>query len=120
MADPSDLEALAKRFLDLWERQAAAITTDPELGAAMTQMMNLAGLPVSPGATEKVDEDGPSPSRTGASGTPAAPAASRGRHDDLAELARRVAACEERIVALEARASKGRANSGKGSRRRRT
>ena len=35
MAEDADIEALAARYLDLWERQAAAAAGEPELAQRM-------------------------------------------------------------------------------------
>ena len=35
MAEDADIEALAARYLDLWERQAAAAAANPELAQRM-------------------------------------------------------------------------------------
>ena len=43
MADETDLEELARRYLDLWQDQMSALASDPEAAEAMTRMMTAAG-----------------------------------------------------------------------------
>lgn len=41
MADQNDIQALARRYLDLWERQVAESASDPMAARAMTQWLEL-------------------------------------------------------------------------------
>lgn len=53
MADGVDIEALARRYLDLWERQLAESASDPSAARALSQwlaLINAAG-----GASETDD-----------------------------------------------------------------
>jgi len=100
MTEPTDLDALARRFLDLWRGQIEASLADPTLAA------NLARLMATPFPAATGDHGGDATADTrGYAPAGAAPAgpASDPSDDRLAGLARRVAACEERLAALERR-----------------
>ena len=43
MTKPPDLEALARRYVELWQDQIAAAASDPELTEALVRMMQLMG-----------------------------------------------------------------------------
>jgi hypothetical protein len=43
MTKPPDLEALARRYVELWQDQIAAAAADPELTEALVRMMQLSG-----------------------------------------------------------------------------
>ncbi|HXZ01743.1 MAG TPA: hypothetical protein VEI03_17240 [Stellaceae bacterium] len=101
MAEPPDLASLAKRYLDLWQEQLIAMAADPDLAENLARL--LAGL---------APANWPPPFGVPVyDGTPfgaAAAAASFGqRRDALDEFARRLAAVEGRLAALEAGASAG-------------
>ena len=117
MAETPDLDGLAKRYLDLWQEQFAAMAADPKLAEAMTQWLGLMGLGrTAPGAA-RGQHDRHGPARAGAAqpaSQPAAAQSSAPRPDtpaaapDLgragtAELADRLAALEQRLAALESR-----------------
>ena len=96
MAAPPDLASLAKRYVDLWQDQLIAMAADPDLAGAFARVVGeLTPLAWPPGSAD--GRDVPAPARAAA-----AAAASRHRSDDLDKLARRVAALEERLAALEA------------------
>ena len=94
---PPDLDALARRFLDLWERQAPALVTEPGLAAALA--------PWIAGVRQGHDDVRTDPAA--AHGAPAAGASPRLCDDDLADIVRRLANCEARLNALETGARKG-------------
>ena len=99
MAEPPTMEELARRFLDLWQDQVAALAADPQVAAQWRQLM-LASLGMSEalkgGAAREQARAGAAP----AGAAPAAAASGLGR-DDPAGLARRVAALEQRLAAVE-------------------
>ncbi len=101
MAEPPDLANLAKRYLDLWQEQLIAMAADPDLADGLARL--LAGLaPASwPPPFGAPAYDGSPP------GAAAAAPASRQRGDALDELARRLAAVEDRLAALETGAPGG-------------
>src|SRR5690348_6890784 len=102
MAAPPDLASLAKRYVDLWQDQLIAMAADPDLAGVFARIVSeLTPLAQPPGTP-----DGRRASRTAGAAAPAA--ASRYRGDDVDQLARRVAALEERLAALEAVAGGGR------------
>lgn len=121
-ADPPNLDELARRYLDLWQDQVAAMSADPEVSRTMGRYAQLwatlgpAGLAGiwaaaaeglkggGPGAN--VFADGPfaeffkhaAGSATAAHGAAPAGAARGDRGDELAELRRRLAVLEERVA----------------------
>src|SRR6516165_8516280 len=102
MSEQPDLEALARRYLDLWQDQATALAGDAELARQLGRWLGL----LQSGMTNAVRSAAPSP------GPASAAAAPGGGEPRLGELARRLAAVEERLARLEARAGAG----GKGAR----
>src|SRR5262249_31016984 len=120
MTDSSAPDALARRYLDLWEEQMAAWASDAALADVLRLWMGLIGLDRF-GAGSRAD--GP-PGRSGKDGEEAAPAAPPAdapgdRQHDLAEFARHRAALEQRLAALEARAPVADAGAGRRPRGRR-
>ena len=119
-----EIQALASRFVDLWQRQLEIMANDPALREMMTAFSGF----MAPGAqagggrgqngNSDDDQDstkrGHSTKSDAAGGATAAGAPSRQRSDELDELTRRLAACEERLAALE-KGTKG----GSGSTRKR-
>ena len=123
MSVPPDLDELARRYVELWERQLAATATDAAMTAqlanaftAMAQVwpMALQGLaaaaPVGGQSGDGKAGDGQGAGQTGGGATAAGPAgaatAAAAPGDgiqQLAELERRLAAVEERLAAVEAR-----------------
>jgi hypothetical protein len=119
MADPPDLSALAKRYVDLWQDQLIALAAHPELAEGLARV--LAAFPF-PSVTWPAT--GPASSHNGNAATaaprtaPSAAAPGGGDHQ-LRQLARRLAALEERLSRLETGASGGGQRSRKKPRRRR-
>ncbi|MCH7889658.1 MAG: hypothetical protein IIA00_10345 [Proteobacteria bacterium] len=110
--DAPDLEALAKRFLDLWQDQVAASVADPAMAEWLARFLAAPGAPGGPGAETTM---GVSPYDPGAfadiftsMAAGAAPAAaSSGAGDDrVDELLDRLAGIESRLAALESGAGK--------------
>jgi hypothetical protein len=110
MADAQDPEQLARRYLDLWQRQMAAQANDPLVAEAMAQAYVLmtrsaallgavAGLPLTSAATRTHD---PQVDHTDASRAAAAGAPSDDPSLDPVRIARRLALLEERMLRLEA------------------
>jgi len=119
---PPDVAALARRYLDLWQQQVAALSSDPAMAEAVAKgvammtgcaaaMAEAAGMPVSatsPNNKARADEptQSPPPPSTPAARAPdrAAPAAaaSADPSGDPVGLALRLAALEERVAVLEA------------------
>jgi hypothetical protein len=107
MADAPDLDALAKRYVDLWQEQFSAMASDPKLAEAMAQWLGLMGLGrAAPGAA-RGQHDGNGQARPAAGraapgpDTPAAAPDPGGAR--AAQLADRLAALEQRVAALESR-----------------
>jgi hypothetical protein len=120
MAEPPDLDTLARRYLDLWQEQVAAVAADPELTqtyAHLAQAMSALGpagwmslwsaaapgfQPPNPGSPPPHDQRAAQAAAPSAPPRAAAAAAPPGdRRDDLAELGRRFAALEERLFRIE-------------------
>lgn len=112
MADDSELQALARRYLDLWESQLSAMAADSELAEqlgrlfAATNASLLNSVQAAGGGPE--GRQGTSDAGANTADRTAAAAAARGdRAMDMAELERRLAALERRLDALERRQSAG-------------
>lgn len=117
MTDSGDMDALAQRYIDLWQEQVAQISTDPQIvdawGSALQNAAQnlgwtpdaiaaytavLKGAVAGAGATGSSGGDAPRDS-TRAKTTSAA---SDGGGDDPAALLRRIDALERKLAALEA------------------
>jgi len=146
MSEPPELESLVRRYLDLWQEQWAAMAADPELAdafarwfATLSQAGGAMFAGLMPGFNQFAPRDFPpaagerhgrsSEERSEAPGQPgrtqaaraASARASSGRGNlDVAELARRLAALDERLAAVEAGTPAGRNRTSKKPRRRRT
>src|SRR5215469_16769519 len=97
MSPPSsqpDIEALARRYLDLWQDQATALAGDAELARQLGRWLSL----MQSGMAHAFQSAFTAP------GTATAAAASGGSESRLDELARRLAAVEKRLARLEPRA----------------
>jgi len=131
MSEQADIDQLARRYLDLWQDQMTALAGDQEFAEALQQLMTTMGLAGEmataaapqfqhaggglmtgrqpghqPGQQTEASADDGTGGR--APGAPATAAAPDGGGLDLDQLARRLAALEERIAALEAGAKRGR------------
>ncbi|HVI50730.1 MAG TPA: hypothetical protein VM661_05920 [Candidatus Sulfotelmatobacter sp.] len=132
MTDAPDLQQLARRYMDLWQDQMAAVVNDPKLAESMAQAYTLmtksaaaiaqatnikAGDANAKGAHEPNTD---SPLSSGAASGAAAPAVPSDEPGlDAAVLARRVAELEERVLRLEAALAAGGGQPAAKSRRRR-
>ena len=110
MADDSELQALARRYLDLWESQLSAMAADSELAEqlgrlfAATNASLLNSVQAAGGEPEGRQGTSDAGANTAQADRTAAAAAARGdRAMDMAELERRLAALERRLDALERR-----------------
>jgi len=138
------LQAIASRFIDLWQRQMEIMAEDPALREWMNAYTNLGAQTEAAvrgaqteaavrgaqteaavrGAREDGNPDddsgdkGPSGAPAGATtGAKAAQPASRQRGGELDELTRRLAACEERRAQLERAAGTASGSAGKRTRK---
>jgi hypothetical protein len=117
----TSVEDLAKRLMDLWQEQMAAIAADPDLMRQMAQMMAASPFPaMMQGIMQGIlaanakpasgvgynpyewwkSDNGPGAKPSAAAGTPAAAAASQPGGGDLAELRRNLAGLEARLAEL--------------------
>jgi hypothetical protein len=133
-AGAPDLEDLARRYVDLWQDQMTALAGDPEFAESLQKVMAALGVAASgapaawsawPAAFSSlmaagrpdVERGQQSDARKSAAAPGAAPAAAApdGGGADLGVLAKRLAALEQRVAALEGTIGEGRAG---GTRRR--
>ncbi|WP_141400565.1 hypothetical protein [Magnetospirillum sp. 15-1] len=127
---PPDFKALARRYLDLWQEQVAAVAADPALAEAVARgvaMMTQSAAAVAQATGLKVNQTDGGPkaderteqpnAKNGAAPPGPAPHDSRLDPD---ELAHRVAALEGRVARLEAALGGGGAEPGTKPRRSRT
>ncbi|MEE8171445.1 MAG: hypothetical protein V3T62_00785 [Alphaproteobacteria bacterium] len=115
-----ELQALASRFVDLWQRQLEIMAQDPGLSEMMAAYSNFGAQALGAGGARDEngtpdDSNGETANSDTSAGAAAAHASSRQRRSELDELSRRVAACEKRLAQLEKRAG-----AGSGSARKRT
>ena len=125
MAEPPDLQALAKQYLDLWQDQLGGVSKDPQTTEIMAQTMELMNSGAQAFATmaatvqhagnfngnDQGGSDGnkPSPNPSGNDAVPRPAGAASGAADpDLAEFARRLERIEGRLDTLEAASKKSR------------
>ena len=120
--DAADLEALAKRFLDLWQAQVAASVADPALAEWLARFLAGPGGPVKPvEGVSRNDATAFADIFTAMAAGAAPAAASSGPGDDrLDEFSRRLADCEKRLAALEPGAGGARGKPGKRPRKRKS
>lgn len=111
MTDAPDIEALARRYLDLWQDQMAAYAADPALVETMARSMAMmqAGAAgwlfnqMTAGSSNGRQDDQRG-NRTGAGGAAGAASAAAAPSEpdlDAGQLARRVALLERRVAELE-------------------
>lgn len=110
MTDSVDMDALAQRYIDMWQEQLAQISTDPAVteawgSALQNTAQSLGWTPdaISAFAATLQGAANPSSNRSaGPTGTEAAAPAPGGGGDDPTAMLRRLNALERRLAALEA------------------
>ena len=100
MAEPADMDALAKRYIDLWQEQLARVSADPSVTEAWRSVFeaatkNMGWTPDAVSANTTAQNSTPP-------GPPATAASSGNGGPDLADVLRRLNALEQRLSALEA------------------
>ena len=116
MSDTPDLENLARRFLDLWQDQLAAMASDPEAAESLNRLMALAGparatfataygqnRPGGPPAHDGRAQTDSAPETAPAPGTEAAAPAPGDGDGNVDEFLRRLGDVEKRLAELESR-----------------
>lgn len=101
MADPADMEALAKRYIELWQEQLAKASADPSVTEAWQAVFQAAAKNMgwTPDSIAAFTANAQTTAQTGAETV--APAPGDGG-PDLADVLRRLDALEQRLSALEA------------------
>lgn len=94
-----DFDALARRYLDLWQGQLAGLAADQGLTEQIARLFAAANAQV---ASAIQAAQGASHANAASGSAPAAASPGNGP-DDVGKLAKRVAALEERIAQLEAK-----------------
>ena len=98
------MDALAKRYIDLWQEQLAQISTDPSVKDAWRGVFENTAktLGMSPDAFAAYTAAFTGAAKGAASaGSPPAPPASGDGGADIADVLRRLDAMEQRLAALE-------------------
>ena len=114
MADTPDYDALAKRYLDLWQSQLSALSSDRQLTETMARLLATTNASMAAAFetarrahAEVRNAAGGTTSSSGgsaaAAGAPAAAAASADGAADLGQLRARIDALEQRVTQLESR-----------------
>src|SRR5690349_23389700 len=133
-SEPPSIESLARRYLDLWQDQWAALAVDPEVaedfvrlfqimgqGAAAMAPFTAFGMASAYQRSQFHDPYAPHTAGRPSDDTPAGAASARPAHGsdagDPVQLARRIAVLEERLAALEAGGPGPRRGASGGSRR---
>ncbi|MEL0012661.1 MAG: hypothetical protein VW881_04440 [Alphaproteobacteria bacterium] len=134
MNDKPDLAALAREYLDLWEDQLTAMTSDPDLARQTSRFFDALGafgaqanplfsaqlaalLRTSPPSAATGTADDRDTRSAAASGTETPAFAPDDRDERLDQLARRVADLEKRIAELGPATDSARAKTPKRTRR---
>jgi len=92
----ADLDALARRYFELWQTQLSALATDRELSGSLARLLAAANAQV--GAPFGGRDGRTQATETGTA--PASPASGNGSVD-LRQLGERLAALEQRLERLE-------------------
>lgn len=106
MTDPPDYNALAARYMALWQEHLTNAATDPAVADAMTRMMTgwqsfMGGMPTQDPASGTKTE-GSAGDEQAPSDRPASAADTSGSANDvIRDLSRRIADLEERLAKLE-------------------
>ncbi|HJQ56996.1 MAG TPA: hypothetical protein VJ890_08825 [Vineibacter sp.] len=108
MADPTDYDSLAKRYLDLWQSQLSALSSDRQLTETMARLLATTNASMASvfenvrraqaDARHRDSDAGGAPA-----GTATAAAAPADGAADLGQLRARLDALERRVAELEAK-----------------
>lgn len=120
--EPPSLEALARRFIDLWQSQVAALAADPETNQLIARLieaqMGAADALIKASRAAGQANTGERGHDTDQARAETAAAPSHDGERDVAELARRLAACEARLDHMEKRLGKRGVGARAGARKR--
>ncbi|MBT3238190.1 MAG: hypothetical protein HOK06_03185 [Rhodospirillaceae bacterium] len=119
--DKTNIDELAGRYIDLWQKHLAALSADgevAELVAKSVELMNSSAATIAAmnlGEHENAGATSGNPwAQAGFQGGATAAGATHGNPDhDVDELTRRIAELEERVAELESRPAKRRKGAGK-------
>jgi hypothetical protein len=105
MGDDTDYDALAKRYLDLWQSQLSALSSDRQLTETMARLLATtnASMAAAFETARRAHADARQRDAAGTAGTPAAAAAPADGAADLGQLRARLDELERRVGELEAR-----------------
>jgi hypothetical protein len=108
MADPTDYDSLAKRYLDLWQSQLSALSSDRQLTETMARMLATtnASMAAAFETARRAHADARQRDATAGGAAPGAAPAAAAPPDGTAELGQlraRVELLERRVAELEAR-----------------
>jgi len=114
--DETEIDELAGRYLDLWQKHLAALAADgevAELVAKSVELMNSSAAAIAAMNLGNEDNAGATANPWISTGSAAAGAAHGDPDHDVDELARRVAELEKRVDDLESKPAKRRKGSAK-------
>jgi hypothetical protein len=108
MADPTDYDSLAKRYLDLWQSQLSALSSDRQLTDTMARLLATTNASVATAFETARRAHADARQRDAgaggaAPGTAAAAAALADGAAELGQLRARLDALEQRVAALESK-----------------
>jgi uncharacterized protein YceH (UPF0502 family) len=113
MADNPDYDALAKRYLDLWQSQLSALSSDRQLTETMARLLATTNASMAAAfetarrahaeVRNAAGDAAAGSSAAAAAGSPAAAAAPADGASDLGQLRARLDALEQRVAQLESR-----------------
>jgi hypothetical protein len=101
----TDYDALARRYLDLWQSQLSALSSDRQLTETMARLLATtnASMAAAFDTARRAHADARHATTTASPGSPPAAAAPDNRTAELEQLRARLVALERRIAELESR-----------------
>ena len=99
--EQSDIGALARQYVDLWQQQLSSVASDEALASMMAQTVQLMNTGAAAMASYATQNDNGGNNDGGDTGAAPVAASSRPDNDVVDELHRRIDRLEKRISALE-------------------